>query len=303
MRYVLLSLSLFASSAFAEIPILYQQAAMRHGVDANALYSLALQNTGRLNQAHEFAPWPWTVSVNGNRYQFKSRIDLFNYLVEQRGKAAITFGIDNQPLKIESREQLWAALDVPEMVNRAAQQLVKSQPRKSQPTPMLAKSRTTVGKNGIITVIAEPNAQYQFATTSKPVINPQYIGLVNQVSKEVGIDPLLIHAVMAQESAGQQKATSRKGAMGLMQLMPATASALGLSPNQYYDPYYNVRGGAIYLKQQLDRFGSLPLALAAYNAGPNAVIRYGNKIPPYRETRQYVAKITQKYNVLRGVMK
>lgn len=102
-----------------------------------------------------------------------------------------------------------------------------------------------------------------------------------------GIDPGLLEAVAWQESRGRMNAVSAKGALGVMQLMPSTAAELGVNPGDLAD---NIRGGALYLRRQIDRFGSVPLALAAYNAGPGAVMRYGG-IPPYRETRDYVAKI------------
>ena len=102
-----------------------------------------------------------------------------------------------------------------------------------------------------------------------------------------GLAPGLLEAVAWQESRGQMSAVSVKGALGVMQLMPATAAELGVDPGDLAD---NIRGGALYLRRQLDRFGSVPLALAAYNAGPGAVARHGG-IPPYRETRDYVAKI------------
>jgi len=106
-------------------------------------------------------------------------------------------------------------------------------------------------------------------------------------ARNQGLAPGLLEAVAWQESRGRMSAVSLKGALGVMQLMPSTAAELGVNPRDLAD---NIRGGALYLRRQLDRFGSVPLALAAYNAGPGAVARYGG-IPPYRETRDYVAKI------------
>lgn len=114
---------------------------------------------------------------------------------------------------------------------------------------------------------------------------------VAQVEKEYALPQGLVHAVIHQESRGRVDAVSIKGAFGLMQLMPGTAAQLGVNP---YDPEQNVRGGALYLRQQIDRFGSIPLALAAYNAGPGAVLRYGG-IPPYRETQNYVSTIMRRW--------
>ena len=96
----------------------------------------------------------------------------------------------------------------------------------------------------------------------------------------------LVDTVARRESAYHAGAVSKAGAIGLMQLMPATARSLGVDPR---DPAANMDGGALYLRRQLTRFGGrIDLALAAYNAGPGAVERYGG-IPPYRETRAYVA--------------
>lgn len=114
---------------------------------------------------------------------------------------------------------------------------------------------------------------------------------VAQVEQDYGLPKGLVHAVIHQESRGRVDAVSIKGALGLMQLMPGTAAQLGVNPN---DPEQNVRGGALYLRQQMDRFGSIPLALAAYNAGPGAVLRYGG-IPPYRETQNYVSTIMRRW--------
>ncbi len=117
-----------------------------------------------------------------------------------------------------------------------------------------------------------------------------YDTLIVQHAEARGIRPDLVRAVVQVESGFNPLAVSRKGAQGLMQLMPATAVHLGVrSP---FDPEDNIRGGTTYLRQLLDRFdGSEELALAAYNAGPLAVDRYGNQVPPYQETRDYVRKV------------
>lgn len=110
---------------------------------------------------------------------------------------------------------------------------------------------------------------------------------VEAASRSTGVPVEVINAVMRQESGGNDKARSPVGALGLMQLMPGTAASLHVNPN---DPYQNILGGAKYLRQQYDKFGSWELALAAYNAGPGAVAKYKG-IPPYAETKNYVARI------------
>jgi soluble lytic murein transglycosylase-like protein len=107
-----------------------------------------------------------------------------------------------------------------------------------------------------------------------------------------GVDRNLVDAVAWQESRYNPRALSTAGAMGVMQLMPGTARQLGV--HNPHDVEQNVAGGTAYLRQQLERFGNnVPLALAAYNAGPGAVIKYGG-IPPYRETQNYVRQIIQR---------
>ena len=110
--------------------------------------------------------------------------------------------------------------------------------------------------------------------------------IIDSVSAQHGVDPRLVHAVIAVESNYQSSAISRKGAVGLMQLMPATARQYGADP---FDPKANIEAGIKHLSALLDRF-ELSVALAAYNAGESAVQRFGG-IPPYRETRDYVARI------------
>ena len=117
------------------------------------------------------------------------------------------------------------------------------------------------------------------------------VALIEQAARFHQLDPTLLKAVAWQESRGQMRAVSPKGARGVMQLMPSTAIELGVDPRDMSD---NIRGGAMYLRRQLDRFGTVPLALAAYNAGPGAVLRFGG-IPPYRETQSYVARIMARW--------
>ncbi len=112
-----------------------------------------------------------------------------------------------------------------------------------------------------------------------------------QAAKAEGLDVHLLRAVAWTESRGHQNAVSPKGALGVMQLMPSTAAEMGINP---LDPDANLHGGARYLARQLSRFQSVPLALAAYNAGPGAVLRWGG-IPPYAETQAYVAQILSRY--------
>lgn len=113
-------------------------------------------------------------------------------------------------------------------------------------------------------------------------------------SRRYGIDPLLIYSQMHQESSFKLRATSYKGASGLMQLMPATAKRLGVT--NIYDPKQNIEGGVKYMRMLLDMFGQdVRLALAGYNAGEGAVMKYGNQIPPYNETQEYVRRISARY--------
>ena len=117
-----------------------------------------------------------------------------------------------------------------------------------------------------------------------------YDQLIENAARDSGVRSDLVRAVIQVESAFNPRARSPKGAMGLMQLMPTTAAEVGVvNP---YDPEQNVRGGVTYLKQLLTRYGNdETLALAAYNAGPEAVQKYGNRVPPYRETRDYVDRV------------
>ncbi|SEH06061.1 transglycosylase SLT domain-containing protein [Candidatus Venteria ishoeyi] len=137
------------------------------------------------------------------------------------------------------------------------------------------------------------NIDLGVAVTALGKLSEHYAPLIRQTANLYQLDPALIHAVVTAESAYNADAISPKGAVGLMQLMPATAKHLGVRDR--YDPADNLDGGTRYLKQLLGRFNDIKLALAAYNAGEGAVMRYGNKIPPYRETQNYVVKVMDLY--------
>ena len=117
--------------------------------------------------------------------------------------------------------------------------------------------------------------------------------LVGQNAATWQVDPSLVKAIIANESGFNANATSKVGAQGLMQLMPATAQSVGVRDS--YDPAQNIAGGTRYLKGLLDRFnGDVRLAVAAYNAGPGAVEKYGD-VPPYAETQSYVHNVLDSY--------
>lgn len=123
-------------------------------------------------------------------------------------------------------------------------------------------------------------------------ISGDTISLIKEAAARYQVDPRLVAAVAQTESGGNQEAVSPAGAVGVMQLMPETAAGLGVNP---YDKRQNIEGGAKYLRQMMDTFGGdVQKAVAAYNAGPQAVKEY-NGIPPYRETQDYVNKVLDIY--------
>lgn len=126
--------------------------------------------------------------------------------------------------------------------------------------------------------------------------NARIDNFIRYYGKQYGVDPFLIYCTMSQESGFTSGATSPKGAMGLMQLMPGTAARYGVT--NPYDVGQSIMGGTRYLKDLLKMFnGRVDLALAGYNAGEGAVMKFGNNIPPYEETRNYVKLILKRYSV------
>jgi len=172
------------------------------------------------------------------------------------------------------------------------------------PAEATAQLRTRIDANGVewITnpVSGKAAAVQPLATTGEapasksaaPSRPSAYDDLIREHAAHYDVNPGLVRAVVQVESNFNASARSPKGAMGLMQLMPATAQQFGVA--NPFDPSENIRGGTAYLRQLLDRYDNdKRLALAAYNAGPGAVDKYGETVPPYRETREYVARVNE----------
>jgi soluble lytic murein transglycosylase-like protein len=144
-------------------------------------------------------------------------------------------------------------------------------------------------------LLALPAAASAQARASPPTCEE----LIAQASERYRLDPLIFRQLVRHESGCKPRALSHKGAMGLTQLMPATAARFGV--RNPYDPAENIDGGARYLRWLLDYFGGdYTLALAGYNAGEGAVLKYGRRVPPYRETQAYVSNILRAAQAMRA---
>ncbi|EJM75521.1 putative soluble lytic transglycosylase fused to an ABC-type amino acid-binding protein [Pseudomonas sp. GM49] len=150
-------------------------------------------------------------------------------------------------------------------------------------------------------VIHEPDATVVSLDQQPQMIAAQpYAELVSAAATANELPAALLHAVIKTESRYNARATSPKGARGLMQLMPAIAREMGVT--NVYDPKANIQGGARYLKRLMTMFDNdIRLAVAAYNAGPQAVLSRGNVVPPFAETQRYVPSVLNQYRRLQGL--
>ena len=149
-----------------------------------------------------------------------------------------------------------------------------------------------------LAALAGPVDAERILTMQPASYRTPYDSMIGRVAARHRIDPLLLHAVITQESRYRVNATSSAGARGLMQLMPGTARMLNVHGGAITDAEANVDGGARLLRQLYGRFNDFSLTLAAYNAGEGAVRKYGNQVPPYAETQNYVRQVTANYQRL-----
>lgn len=171
------------------------------------------------------------------------------------------------------------------------------------PLPLHADIYMFIDRNGIVHFTNAPTtseADYRLYIKEKKVFSSQvyspqsFDNHIRKAAEKYDISYSLLKAIIKAESDFNPRAVSKKGALGLMQLMPENIRAMNISDP--FDPMENILGGTRYFREMLDRFdGQLPLSLAAYNAGPTAVERYNNTVPPYKETEAYVERVLKFY--------
>jgi soluble lytic murein transglycosylase-like protein len=206
------------------------------------------------------------------------------------------------PIFAQTRSRVFDNFDTKQgvqVVTPTVKPIVNSEPKKL--VKKTGKATMSVQDGLSMKDTVRPNNYVRFSMAAGTSLNGFTTGdttvdsYILDSSKRYGIDPLLIYAQMHQESSFKLKAISYKGARGLMQLMPATAVRFGVT--DIYNPKQNIEAGVKYMRWLLDKFGGdVILALAGYNAGEGAVMKYGWQVPPYRETQEYVRRITARYS-------
>lgn len=279
-----------ASAVEAEaIPSAYIEVASSQDVPPTVLYRFALGRSGVLLDSGQRRPWPWTLSIGAKTKRYKSRgaalKDFRHHLA--KGEKDLNVGLLQLP---------WARY---EPVFSSAEAAFD---------PLASLKLAARLLNACRSVTADWNqalVRCGVPAGGKPPYTPNWDGVrryaaaIRQAAQRHRLDPALVAAVVAAESNFKPKAKSSKEAQGLMQLIPATAARFGV--RDPWDPVQNLQGGTKYLRWLLDTFdGDLALALAGYNAGEKAVIKYGHQIPPYPETRKYVPKVFAFYELFRN---
>lgn len=303
-RFFLLLTTLTLTVAVqAEVPATYQRIALKHGVDPVKVFQAALAHSGRplpFATDGSRAPWPWTARLcAGERCEtvfLKNRQALYAVVdAGQRAGFSLYIGPLGLPWNPQTQAQLpslWAATQPLVNINLAVRTVALAH---STPRAEPIRSARADLKPQRTTVTAATSSPTPAAWMKPALNNPnakRYADLITQTAEQEGINPALVHAVIAAESAYNPNAISDAEAVGLMQLMAGTAADYGLTPEERFDPQKNVVAGIGYLKFLQSTFkNDLDLVLAGYNAGHNAVIKYGYTIPPYKETKNYVKRV------------
>jgi soluble lytic murein transglycosylase-like protein len=185
-----------------------------------------------------------------------------------------------------------------DFANAVQIQTPKVDPPKAPRTKRLTNSRNYTYSPGPGSLVHLTSQQTNPSLGGFTTGNSDFDKFIVESGKRNSVDPLLLYSIMHQESTFKPRAMSNKGARGLMQLIPPTASRFGVT--NIWDPKQNIEGGARYMRFLLDLFaGDVRLALAGYNAGEGAVMKYGYQVPPYSETQEYVRRIGRRYSLIR----
>lgn len=282
-KVVCLGMSLTISAVYgyehpvAPVPKYIKETAQRYGTNATALYTLALVNSKQLVRDY-IVTWPWTVYPKGQAVKLKDQITLINYISHLPNTPFGLYGLTLDDFrKNRLSDDLFFVTSPKNQVNLVVRHFDAS------------KNRWLISAAKNFGLKVEQSKAKPFT----PKVAKNLTTLIAQSAKKHGVSPSLIAAVIRAESAFNAKAVSHAGARGLMQVMPSTARSLGVNPKELFVPAVAIDTGTRYLAMQLREFGDLRLALAAYNAGPGAVKKYGRKIPPYKETQDYVEKVSR----------
>jgi soluble lytic murein transglycosylase-like protein len=273
------------------IPAGYVQIAGEYGMPPDVLYRLALHQSGARLDSGQHRPWPWTISVDGRLARYRTREDAYrairHYL--DRGRVVdVGLLLLDRPPYAQTLGDPWSVLDPLYNLRLGAYRLRQ-------------RFTQTQDWTSAVAAFATPKAAGSVHTSRPLALNwpghRQFVLLMRETALRYQLEPELLYAVVAAESNFRPRARSAAGAQGLMQLMPATARRFGVTDS--FDPAANLDGGARYLRLLLDQFQDLTLALAGYNAGEQAVIRHRDRIPPYRETQQFVPRVLALYQFFR----
>jgi soluble lytic murein transglycosylase-like protein len=294
-----------ADASAQTIPVAYTQVAQAAGVPPEVIYSLALIGSGARFTDGCTRPWPWTLTLDGHTERYATRAEAHAAFSRdlRRGTTRLRVGLLQLDWRSHGKElgAPWAALD-PYRNLQVGVALLKSRQRKQGWQDALTRYPGVHRRQAIqvLNTLSDPDTD--LCRPGYEPDTPVFIAgadhgriaqLVQIIAPQYQVDPELVLAVIRQESGFNTGAHSRKHAQGLMQLIPSTAARFGV--DNPWSPEENIRGGVAYLQWLLRRFnGNVPLTLAGYNAGENAVERYG-RIPPFRETRDYVDSVMAVY--------